>query len=131
MGAWLWQEVKHHPASVDLELIKRLAATTKAQTLQAFLIREFSCISKEHAGTLRPSFLPSFLPHSQMHWITLCRNTWRAYDPKGDGIAVPQESTSLQDLHGGTSVCCWKTIRPVHPMHGHGTTAQARRTATG
>ncbi len=46
----LVQEVKHHPASVDLELIKRLAATTKAATLQAFLCREFSCISKEHAG---------------------------------------------------------------------------------
>ena len=44
------QEVKHHPASVDLELIKRLAATTKCKSLQQFLYKEFSCISKEYAG---------------------------------------------------------------------------------
>ena len=45
------QEVKHHPASVDLELVKRLAASTTASTLQNFLYKEFSCISKEYAGT--------------------------------------------------------------------------------
>ena len=44
------QEVKHHPASVDLELIKRLAATTKCKSLQQFLYKEFSCISKDFAG---------------------------------------------------------------------------------
>jgi DNA topoisomerase VI subunit B len=44
------QEVKHHPASVDLELIKRLIASTKCSTLQQFLYKEFSCISKDHAG---------------------------------------------------------------------------------
>ncbi|CAK0734996.1 hypothetical protein CVIRNUC_000513 [Coccomyxa viridis] len=46
------QEVKHHPASVDLELIKRLAATTKAKSLQQFLYKDFSCISKDFAGRL-------------------------------------------------------------------------------
>ena len=44
------QEVKHHPASVDLELIKRLAATTKCKSLQQFLYKDFSCISKDFAG---------------------------------------------------------------------------------
>lgn len=43
---------KHHPASVDLELVKRLVATTKAKTLQAFLSSEFCNISREHAGAL-------------------------------------------------------------------------------
>ncbi|KAL0026624.1 hypothetical protein WJX77_011706 [Trebouxia sp. C0004] len=46
------QEVKHHPASVDLELVKRLAATTATSNLQSFLFKEFSCISKEYAGRL-------------------------------------------------------------------------------
>jgi DNA topoisomerase VI subunit B len=48
------QEVKHHPASVDLELVKRLAATTATSNLQSFLFKEFSCISKEYAGCLTP-----------------------------------------------------------------------------
>jgi len=47
------QEVKHHPASVDLELVKRLAATTATSNLQSFLFKEFSCISKEYAGCLK------------------------------------------------------------------------------
>lgn len=46
------KEVKHHPASVDLELVKRLAATTATSNLQSFLFKEFSCISKEYAGRL-------------------------------------------------------------------------------
>lgn len=48
------QEVKHHPASVDLELVKRLAATTATSNLQSFLFKEFSCISKEYAGQFKP-----------------------------------------------------------------------------
>ena len=44
--------MKHHPASVDLELIKRLAATTRAKTLLQFLCRDFSCISKDFAGAV-------------------------------------------------------------------------------
>ena len=45
------QEVKYHPASVDLELIKRLIAITKCTTLRQFLFKEFSSISKDYAGT--------------------------------------------------------------------------------
>lgn len=53
-GAHLWhaevmQETQHHPASVDLELVKRLLAATKAPTLRAFLTREFCNISDEYA----------------------------------------------------------------------------------
>jgi hypothetical protein len=51
------QEVRHHPASVDLEVLKRLLADTKCATLQQFLVKEFSCISKQLAGWQRPSTL--------------------------------------------------------------------------
>ena len=44
--------MKHHPASVDLELIKQLITTTSCHSLQRFLAKEFSCISKEYAGQL-------------------------------------------------------------------------------
>ena len=50
------QEVKFHPASVDLELIKRLIAITKCTTLRQFLFKDFSSISKDYAG--KPSNLP-------------------------------------------------------------------------
>ena len=53
VAGWRVQDVKHHPASVDLELIKRLLATTRCKTLQQFLAREFSSISKEYAGGRR------------------------------------------------------------------------------
>jgi hypothetical protein len=49
------QATKHHPASVDLELVKRLVTTTKASTLKAFLSKEFSNISKDYAGTPPPT----------------------------------------------------------------------------
>lgn len=44
------QGTKHHPSSVDLELIKRLAAASTYTTLTSFLCREFDCISKDLAG---------------------------------------------------------------------------------
>ena len=42
--------MKHHPASVDLELVKRLIATTGAGNLQKFLAIEFTSISRDLAG---------------------------------------------------------------------------------
>ena len=44
------QATKHHPSSVDLELIKRLAGATACTTLAAFLSKEFDCISRTLAG---------------------------------------------------------------------------------
>lgn len=41
---------KHHPSSVDLELVKRLIAATDAKTLTAFLRKEFDCVSAALAG---------------------------------------------------------------------------------
>ena len=46
------QAVKHHPASVDLELVKRLIVTTKASNLQKFLATEFTSISRDLAGVV-------------------------------------------------------------------------------
>ncbi|PSC70486.1 DNA topoisomerase 6 subunit B isoform B [Micractinium conductrix] len=43
------QAVKHHPAAVDLELIKRLAGATPCTTLVAFLSKEFDCVSRDYA----------------------------------------------------------------------------------
>lgn len=56
MGPWLvgcrWlQATKHHPSSVDLELIKRLASSTNCTSLAAFLSKEFDCIRRDLAGT--------------------------------------------------------------------------------
>ena len=49
------QETQHHPASVDLELVKRLLAATKAPTLRAFLTREFCNISDDYARAAAPA----------------------------------------------------------------------------
>lgn len=44
------QPTKHHPSSVDLELIKRLAVVTPAKTLRDFLRKEFAAINADLAG---------------------------------------------------------------------------------
>lgn len=44
------QITKHHPSSVDLELVKRLITQTRATNLTAFLTREFDQVSKALAG---------------------------------------------------------------------------------
>lgn len=43
-------ETRHHPSSVDLELVKRLAGATKCSTMVQFLRREFDCVTAELAG---------------------------------------------------------------------------------
>ena len=44
------QATKHHPKSVDLELVKQLIQKTKYNKLQHFLCKEFDAINSEHAG---------------------------------------------------------------------------------
>ncbi|KAF8057634.1 TOP6B [Scenedesmus sp. PABB004] len=46
------QATKHHPSSVDLELVKRLIADSRAGSLAAFLTREFDQVNKALAGRL-------------------------------------------------------------------------------
>ncbi len=45
-------ETKHHPASVDLELIKRLLQSSPRANMVAFLKNEFACISADKAERL-------------------------------------------------------------------------------
>jgi len=45
---------------VDLELVKRLILTTSAPTLQKFLAKEFSCITRDLAGMLLRVWRPGF-----------------------------------------------------------------------
>ncbi len=44
------QATKHHPKSVDLELVKQLIQKTKYTKLQQFLCKEFDAINAEYAG---------------------------------------------------------------------------------
>ena len=46
------QATKHHPKSVDLELVKQLIQKTKYTKLQQFLCKEFDAVNAEHAGKL-------------------------------------------------------------------------------
>lgn len=40
------QVVKHHPASVDLELVKRLVENSNDGNLLSFLSKSFACVNK-------------------------------------------------------------------------------------
>ena len=90
---------KHHPSSVDLELIKRLAATTKAKTLTAFLCREFACISKDLAGRIvwemragvDPSMSPEELAEGQLLRLHQLLHEVRFPDPDGSHLSPAGE----------------------------------------
>jgi DNA topoisomerase VI subunit B len=45
-------ETKHHPSSVNIELLKNLRDTTKTATLAQFLCKEFTSIGKDYASRL-------------------------------------------------------------------------------
>ena len=44
------QVVKHHPASLDLETLKRLVTITKTNSLKQFLSKDLANISRDFAG---------------------------------------------------------------------------------
>lgn len=96
--------VKHHPASVDLELVKRLLATTRAPTLRAFLAREFSCVSKAHADRLAaearagmaPDTDPRSLDAKQAARLHQLLHEAKFDDPSGDHLSP-----------AGACVCVW------------------------
>jgi DNA topoisomerase-6 subunit B len=46
------QEIKYHPASIDLVTLKSLAGASKNKTLVKFLSRDLSCVNKAHAEKL-------------------------------------------------------------------------------
>ena len=74
------QATKHHPASVDLELVKRLATTTKASSLQAFLVKEFWGISKDYAGIVSVYHLLCFTREKKSAvWIISLKEACRLW----------------------------------------------------
>jgi DNA topoisomerase VI subunit B len=91
--------VKHHPASVDLELVKRLLTTTRAPTLRAFLAREFSCVSKAHADRLAaearagmaPDTDPRTLDAKQAARLHQLLHEAKFDDPSGDHLSPAGE----------------------------------------
>jgi DNA topoisomerase VI subunit B len=92
-------EVKHHPASVDLELVKRLLADSPAPTMASFLAREFSCVSKAHAARLAseiragvsPDTPPATLDGKQAVRLHQLLHEARFPDPPGDHLAPAGE----------------------------------------
>jgi DNA topoisomerase VI B subunit len=90
---------KHHPSSVDLELIKRLAASTPAPTLSAFLCREFACVSRELAarivGEMRggadPTTPPRELGEPQVLRLHQLLHEVRFPDPDGGHLSPAGE----------------------------------------
>lgn len=90
---------KHHPSSVDLELIKRLATSTSTQSLSAFLCREFACISRDLAGRIigemrsgaDASMHPSELDERQVLRLHQLLHEVRFPDPDGDHLSPAGE----------------------------------------
>lgn len=93
------KEVRHHPSSVDLELVKRLAKTSGAKDVASFLTREFSCISKDHAARLveelrkglDPECPPGDLEDRQVVLLHQLLHQARFDDPKGDHLSPAGE----------------------------------------
>ncbi|KAK9809996.1 hypothetical protein WJX72_003097 [[Myrmecia] bisecta] len=93
------KDTKHHPASVDLELIKRLINITKCTTLQQFLAREFSSISKDYAGRLisemridaDPSMAPQDLTEKQIVRMHQLLHEAKFKDPDGSHLSPAGE----------------------------------------
>lgn len=72
-------QVKHHPSSVDLELVKRLLVDTKCKTLKDFLRVEFSNVSSDIAGG---SGLPMSLILATHFVSTTSTVTWSLMQPR-------------------------------------------------
>ncbi|GIL73715.1 hypothetical protein Vretimale_5397 [Volvox reticuliferus] len=90
---------KHHPSSVDLELVKRLIAATDTKTLTAFLRKEFACVSHALAERLvgemqagvEGDMNPRQLTDKQVVRLHQLLHEVRFYDPKGDHLSPAGE----------------------------------------
>uniref|UniRef100_A0A7S3QTQ5 DNA topoisomerase 6 subunit B n=1 Tax=Dunaliella tertiolecta TaxID=3047 RepID=A0A7S3QTQ5_DUNTE len=93
------REVKHHPSSVDLELIKRLISITKADTLVKFLTKDFDCITRDLAERLVEEMRsgvaydthPSELNSKQIVRLHELLHAARFPDPKGSHLSPAGE----------------------------------------
>ncbi|MEW5318661.1 MAG: hypothetical protein WDW38_009866 [Sanguina aurantia] len=90
---------KHHPSSVDLELIKRLIACSTAPTLLAFLRKDFDSISQALAERLigevrtgvEATTAPKSLTSAQVVRLYQLLHEARFSDPKGDHLSPAGE----------------------------------------
>ncbi|EFN52240.1 hypothetical protein CHLNCDRAFT_26891 [Chlorella variabilis] len=89
---------KHHPSSVDLELIKRLASSTNCTSLAAFLSKEFDCIRRDLAGTkislemrCDPSVSPAELTGKQLVAMHDLLHQLRFQPPDGNHLSPAGE----------------------------------------
>ncbi|KAI3432870.1 hypothetical protein D9Q98_010453 [Chlorella vulgaris] len=88
---------KHHPSSVDLELIKRLAASTPCTSLISFLSKEFDCISRDLAEKIPlemrcdPSTSPAELTSKQIVAMHDLLHQLRFHNPDGAHLSPAGE----------------------------------------
>lgn len=90
---------KHHPSSVDLEILKRLAASSTTSTLSAFLCREFACVSKDLATRIidemragaDPFMAPGELDQRQLLRLHQLLHEVRFPDPDGGHLSPAGE----------------------------------------
>ncbi|PRW61315.1 DNA topoisomerase 6 subunit B [Chlorella sorokiniana] len=92
---------KHHPSSVDLELIKRLASSTAASSLTSFLAKEFDCIPRDLAERIvaevrcDPSTAPAELTPKQIVALHDLLHQLR-FDPPDGGHLSPAGEYNLR-----------------------------------
>ncbi|GLC57111.1 DNA topoisomerase 6 subunit B [Pleodorina starrii] len=90
---------KHHPSSVDLELVKRLIAATPTTTLTAFLRKDFDCVSpalaerlvEEMQAGVEGDMSPKKLTDKQIVRLHQLLHEVRFDDPKGDHLSPAGE----------------------------------------
>ncbi|KAG2493640.1 hypothetical protein HYH03_008157 [Edaphochlamys debaryana] len=90
---------KHHPSSVDLELVKRLLKATEAKSLTVFLRKEFDCVSAALAERLvdemqmgvEGDMSPRNLTDKQVVRLHQLLHEVRFDDPRGDHLSPAGE----------------------------------------
>ena len=91
------QEARHHPASVDLELLKRLLEGTKAATMLKFLSKDFDCVSKDLAQRILAELRededadPRELPPKQVVRLHQLLHDVKIPNPRGDHLSPAGE----------------------------------------
>lgn len=90
---------KHHPSSVDLELIKRLAGQSKASSLVSFLCKEFDCVNKGLAERIvdemqmgaHAKMEPTHLDDRQLARLHQLLHAVKFAEPSGDHLSPAGE----------------------------------------
>ena len=104
------QTVKHHPASVDLELVKRLSGASTEGKLLSFLSKSFACVNRELAGRIVDEMqagvtadtAPSELTLQQVARLHQLLHEVKFPDPTGDHLSPAGGS-----VRSGASRCSW------------------------